>query len=422
MKAAHLVTADSAARLADFAARTRAAEMLNRTAINLVPSENRMSPAAHAMLATDYANRYFFNQTLAPQGWEFRGGEGLADLETAGCQALSRLTGAEFVNLRPLSGLNGMMIALSGLGGEPGARVVTIAPACGGHYATGALIRRFGYQWVPVNCVDGRVDLTQLEQALATGVSLIYADLQNSRHMLDVTAIGEVARRYPGTRLHVDCSHTLGLILGGAHPNPLDHGAQSISSSLHKSFPGPHHGLLATRDADIDALLRDAQFTLVSSHHFSAALAAAVTALEFEIYGSGYADAVIANARALATALADYGFDVVGDAGSGYTDTHQVWVRLPDPVGVSDRLARWGIRVNIQSDLPGCPGRMWRLGAAEPTVLGATTTDMHELAAVIAQARDGHTSSHVRGLSELRQRLGRHPWWSRTNESERAYL
>ncbi|PPJ22977.1 hypothetical protein C5E45_15210 [Nocardia nova] len=412
------VTADPRAHLAEITARIAATEPLNRTAINLVPSENRMSPTAHALLGTDYSNRYHFNEHQTARQWEFRGGEPIAELENAGREAFSRLlhTDAEYVNLRPISGLNAMMIALAALGGAPGSTVVSISQASGGHYATGELIGRFGHRWRPIDCADGHLDLAQLEQVLAAGsVSLVYADLQNSRHVLDVAAVAELVHRYPPARLHVDCSHPLGLVLGGAHPNPLDSGAGSISSSLHKTFPGPHRGLLATRDETTHALLREAQLTMVSSHHFATALAAARAALEFETYGNGYASAVITNAQVLAAALADHGFDVAGGE-SGYTDTHQVWVRLQDPFAVSDRLARWGIRVNIQHDLPGCPGPMFRLGTAEPTVLGATTTDMRDLAAVIGMAREGHANRATALVSELRTRIGQQPWWSRTTE------
>ncbi|WP_216916147.1 hypothetical protein [Nocardia noduli] len=384
-----------------------------RSAINLVPSENRMSPTAHAMLGTDYSNRYFFNEALTGV-WEFRGGEAVAELEIAGRQAFSRLACAEYVNLRPLSGLNAMMIALSGLGGLPGHTVVSISPASGGHYATGAVITRLGYRWASVDCTRGSVDLAALEQILTDrAVSLVYLDVQNSRHRLEVGAVAELLVRYPGVRLHVDISHTLGLVLGGAHANPLDHGAGSVGGSLHKSFPGPHHGMLFTRDGAIAEMLREAQYVLVSSHHFGHTLASAVTALEFEHYGRGYAHAVLDNARILAAALTEYGFDVPG-AGSGFTDTHQVWVRLDDAAGVSDVLAEWGIRVNIQSDLPDCPGPMWRLGTAEPTVLGADGAEMGELARILADARDGHTRRGRDAAQGLRDRIGIRPWWSRT--------
>ncbi|WP_051407419.1 aminotransferase class I/II-fold pyridoxal phosphate-dependent enzyme [Nocardia sp. CNY236] len=410
--------------LAEISGRTAATELVNRTAINLVPSENRMSPAAHALLGSDYSNRYCFNERLTAGQWEFRGGEAIAELEKAGRESFSRLlhTAPEWVNLRPISGLNAMMIAVAALGGAPGSMVVSISQTSGGHYATGALVSRFGHRWRPVDAVDGRIDLGQLEQALATGtVALVYADMQNSRHVLDVGAVAELVDRYPPARLHIDCSHTLGLVLGSAHPNPLDYGAGSISSSLHKTFPGPHRGLLATRDETTHALLREAQFMMVSSHHFATALAAARTALEFETYGKGYATAVIANARVLAAALVERGFDVAG-AASGYTDTHQVWVRLQDPFGVSDRLARWGIRVNIQRDLPGCPGPMFRLGTAEPTLLGATAIDMRDLAAVIAMARDEDTSQAAALVGELRGRIGQRPWWLLAAAPEGAWL
>lgn len=416
------VTADP--YLAEITARITATEPLNRTAINLVPSENRMSPTAHALLNTDYSNRYHFNEDRAARQWEFRGGEPIAELENAGRAAFSRLLdiAAEWVNLRPISGLNAMMIALAALGGPAGSTVVSILVASGGHYATGELISRFGYRWHPVDCAHGRIDLDRLEQVLASGtVSLVYADVQNSRHVLDVAAVAELVHHYPPARLHVDCSHTLGLVLGGAHPNPLDCGAGSISSSLHKTFPGPHRGLLVTRDETTHALLRKTQFTMVSSHHFATALAAACTALEFETYGAGYASAVITNAQVLAASLADHGFDVAGGE-AGYTDTHQVWVRLNDPFTVSDQLARWRIRGNIQHDLPGCPGPMFRLGTAEPTVLGATATDMRDLAAVIAMARDGQVSTATSLANELRTRIGQRPWWSGSTGPEEAGL
>lgn len=405
-------TTRTTTELAALIGRVNAAAPHARTAINLVPSENRMSPTAHAMLGTDYTNRYCFHDTMTGV-WEFRGGEAVAELEIAGRGAFARLADAEYVNLRPISGLNAMTIVLAALAGSRGSTVVSIAPASGGHYATGELITLLGRRVVTVDCTRGRVDLEQLDRILASAtVPLVYLDLQNSRHILDTAAVADLLDDYPGTRLHVDISHTLGLVLGGAHPNPLDQGAGSAGGSLHKTFPGPHHGVLFTRDDTTAELLRRAQRCLLSSHHFGHALAAAVAALEFEHYGAEYAAAVLVNARALASALSEHWFDVVVDH-SGFTETHQVWVRLDDPVRMSDLLAQWGIRVNIQSDLPGCPGPMWRLGTAEPTLLGAGADEMRALAAIVAAARD---SDLVRGrlaVKQLQDRIGARPWWSR---------
>ncbi|MCX4097765.1 hypothetical protein [Nocardia sp. alder85J] len=411
---APVVFPDPAAGVAEVLARVASGHQQATSAINLVPSENRMSPAAHAMLATDYSNRYHFNTTQTPRQWEFRGGEAVAGVENLGCQAFSDLFGGGVVNLRPVSGANAMLIALAGLGGPPGSAVVSLAPACGGHYATGAMIRRLGYRWLPVDCTGGHVDDDQLRAALGQRPTLVYLDLQNSLHVLDVAAVADRVATGAGTRLHVDCSHTMGLVLGGAHPNPLDQGAGSAGGSLHKTFPGPHHGVLVTRDRDTAALLAAAQIDLVSSHHFGAVLAAAVTALEFQVYGRGYAAAVLDNARALAAGLAGHGFDVA----AGSTDTHQVWVRAGDAAGLSDLVAGWGIRVNVQSGLPGCPGPMWRLGTAEPTLLGATPRDMHTLAGIFADARDGHTVTGRACADRLRRAVGGRPWWTAAGAPE----
>jgi glycine hydroxymethyltransferase len=244
---------------------------------------------------------------------------------------------------------------------------------------------------VPVE--RGEVDTDVLAAALTgSDVALVYLDLQNSRHLLDVGAAAACVRRHsPGTALHVDCSHTLGLVLGGAVPNPLDLGADSMGGSTHKSFPGPHKGVLFTRSEEVRARLESAQFVLVSSHHFAETLALGIAAREFEHFGPGYAQQVVANARRLGTALLERGFDVAG-AGDVITDNHQVWVHVGDADvtnELSGRLAAGGIRVNVQVDMPGLPGPALRLGANETTFEGATEPSMELLADAFAYARDG---------------------------------
>jgi glycine hydroxymethyltransferase len=402
-------------RAAAAAALLRAQHKKSVTAVNLVPSENRLSPNAQLPLQLDFYNRYFFNEELDDNGWEFRGGEHVAALETVdGCAALRRLSQCKFVNLRPISGLSAMLIAIAAQAGTPDSAVVSISPASGGHYATGAVIERLGYRPIQVRCAGGQVDLAQLRQALAGGdVSLVYLDLQNSLHILDVYSVASLLTEWPDTHLHVDCSHTMGLVFGGAHPNPIVSGAGSFGGSTHKTFPGPHKGVLMTPSEETSKRFKEAQFHLVSSHHFAETLSAAMTALEFETYGKHYARVVIDNARALGAALADHGFDVVR-ASDGITDTHQVWVRLDNAMELSNELAHLTIRVNVQSELPGCPGLAWRLGTSELSVLGAGVDDMSTVADIIALARDGKIDKAAATSAELRRYAFTSPYWSRS--------
>lgn len=375
--------------------RFRSHEKMADDAVNLVPSENRMSPLARLPLSTDYYNRYFFNDALDPEFWQFRGGQEVAEIETdTALGDLGRLSQATYVNGRPISGLSAMMITMAGLGGKPGGMVVSIDAASGGHYATASMARRLGFESATVRVVRGWVDEQQLGQFLREHEpELVYLDLQNSRHELEVSRVAELIRACsPRTLLHVDCSQTMGLVLGGALANPLDSGADTMGGSTHKTFPGPHKGVLFTRNPELHQRLRDAQFTLLSSHHFAETLALGLAAAEFCHFGQAYADQVIGNARLFSKLLAEDGFQVAADEDGHTTSTHQVWVKIGDAEQTdffSQSLYEHGIRVNVQVDLPDLPGPVIRLGVNELTFIGGREAAIQALAREFGNARAG---------------------------------
>ncbi|MFE0177189.1 hypothetical protein ACFWZ2_33275 [Streptomyces sp. NPDC059002] len=375
--------------------RFRSQERKADAAVNLVPSENKLSPLAQLPLSTDYYNRYFFNDALDPGFWQFRGGQEVAEIETDLARGqLRELARAPHVNERPISGLSAMMMAMAGLGGEPGGTVVSIDAASGGHYATADLARRLGFASATVPVARGRVDEERLGQVLRERApELVYLDLQNSRHELEVSRVADLIKTYsPRTLLHVDCSHTMGLILGSALGNPLDAGADTMGGSTHKSFPGPHKGVLFTRNPELHQRLKDAQFTMLSSHHFAETLALGLAAAEFRHFGQAYAEQVIGNARLFSKLLAADGFDVAADENGHATSTHQVWVKIGDAERTdrfSESLYDHGIRVNVQVDLPGLPGPVLRLGVNELTFIGGREAAVHALAEEFGNARAG---------------------------------
>src|SRR6185436_6188532 len=82
--------------------------------------------------------------------------------------------------------------------------------------------------------------------------TLVYVDQSNCLFPLDVRTLVETTRRVaPETLVHVDCSHWLGLVLGGQMPNPLALGADSFGGSTHKPFPGPQKAIVATNRSDL---------------------------------------------------------------------------------------------------------------------------------------------------------------------------
>ncbi|MFH9296752.1 aminotransferase class I/II-fold pyridoxal phosphate-dependent enzyme [Streptomyces sp. NPDC017520] len=386
-------------------------------AVNLVPSENRMSPLARIPLATDYYNRYFFNFGLDPEYWQFRGGQEVAELEVGlAVRSLRRLGAAEHVNVRPVSGMSAMTMAMAALGGSSGGVVVSIAQSSGGHHATCGTARGLGFTSMTLPVSRGAVDEPLLAKVLQEHRPvLVYLDLANGRHELQVSRVRELIDAYsPRTRLHVDCSHTLGLVLGGVLDNPLDTGADSMGGSTHKTFPGPHKGVLFTRSAELDDRLNDVQYSMLSSHHFAETLALAFASAEFLHFGRDYAKQVISNAQLLGKLLAANRFDVVADEGGFVTATHQVWVKVGDAErtnALARALYAHNVRVNVQVDLPHVPGPVFRLGLNELTFLGGREDAVHAVAEELAGARDGRRQDGNGGV-RIRERCEEPFFWT----------
>lgn len=385
--------------------------------LNMVPSENSMSGLAKLPMLLDVYHRYFFNTSLAPDEWNFRGSQDVALLETRYALPLLReLTGAKYVNLRPLSGLSGMAMVLSALGGGVGSKVLIVSPEQGGHYATGALAARLGLTTCFIGGPDAHtIDYEEIGVTLREhGPSLVYVDQSNCLFPLDVQELVRVTHSVaPDTLIHVDVSHWLGLILGGAFPNPLALGADSFGGSTHKSFPGPQKAIVATNREDLSGKLYQAQYEMISSHHFAATLSLGIALLEFkECGGDVYAANIVSNTKELGRCLYRLGLGVEA-ADRGFSCGHQLWIRTSvsgvDAYEASDRLYQAGLRVNVFPNLPGLPEPVLRLGVNEATYHGLQEHDMAELADVFAAAvlnRDS-ASSLAERVAALRGRYRR---------------
>jgi glycine hydroxymethyltransferase len=359
----------------------------------MIPSENMLPPLARLPLLSDLYSRYFFNDAEDPSDWRFPAARDAAALETQlTIPLLRRLARASHVNVRPISGLNAMTLTLAALAGSPGSPVVVLSPQLGGHYATAALAARLGLQPVLMTGPDPHTpDLDRLSDLLGRHQPpLLYLDQSHGLVPFDIAAIVSAARQAsPGTKVHADVSHWMGLTLGGALPNPLDAGADSFGGSTHKTFPGPQKGIIATNDAEIARLLRVAQPHVISSHHYGATCALGLALALFAGRCPDYPCTIIANARVLGVRLAEEGLPPEG-AAFGYSKGHQLWVRTAvhgvTAADAAGRLAAAGIRVNFLTDLPGISEPALRLGLNEPTWLGLQTGDMPELASIMTAA------------------------------------
>jgi len=203
------------------------------------------------------------------------------------------------------------------------------------------------------------------------------------------------AAKEVGAKVMYDGAHVLGLIAGGEFQDPLREGADVMTGSSHKTFPGPQGGFLlsSSEDETFQKRLNTAMFPGVCSSYHLHHVAGKVMALaEFQEYGASYARDTVQNAKAFAQALASEGFDVLAES-RGYTASHQVLTRHGDTdSGAGAKAAKLledgGIITNMNM-LPGDTKAMTpsglRLGVQELTRVGFAPDDMQDVARFYAR-------------------------------------
>jgi len=195
--------------------------------------------------------------------------------------------------------------------------------------------------------------------------------------------------------LMYDMAHVLGLV-GPHFQRPFLEGADIVTGSTHKTYFGTQRGIIAANIAPEDpryalweAVQRRTFPGSLSNHHLGTLLGLLLAAYEMNHYKEAYQPAVIGNAKAFARALTDCGLDVAGDPAIGYTETHQVIVRVGYAKGaeIARRLEHNHIVLNYQAapDEEGftASGAL-RMGVQEMTRFGMQPADFAELASLMA--------------------------------------
>lgn len=387
-------------------------ERTSRVVLNMAPPESTMSIVARLPLVLDTYHRYFFE----PDDYGFRGALDVGPVHAMTLRLLSELLGASHVSVRPLSGLNTMGVVMAAARRDGRSAILTIAMEQGGHPNTLVVARRMGMEAASVGgdqALD--IDLDRVEaEVRRRRPTLLYVDQCNVLFPFDYAGIVRAARAgSPACRVHVDCSHIMGLVIGGAWVNPLTCGADSIGGSTHKTLPGPHKGVLASNDPDWFGALRQAEVDLISSQHFGAILSLGIVLKEMrDLGGREYAGQTVANARRLAGALQAGGFEVFA-ADRGFTASHQIWMRS-DGLGVdapaaAQRLFAAGIRINNLGWMPGFNGPALRVGVNEATYHGLREAEMERLGELFTRVARGRGDGAREAVEALR--AGCRPWF-----------
>ncbi len=359
--------------------------------INLIASENVMSPLAEYVYLNDMMGRY----AEGPTGNKFYQGTRYMDMLERICRDLMcRLFNSRYADVRPVSGTVANIAALYAIT-EAGDLVASLPISAGAHIshrkvgAVGVLrLRTVDLPWDPETLNIDLDKAVKIIEEKKPRVVILGASVYLFPHPMK--EISDTAHSVGALVVH-DSAHVLGLIAGKAFPNPLENGCDIMTASTHKTFPGPQGGVVFTNSGDLFERIDKAVFPgVTSNYHQHRYPSLAITTVEMLKYGEEYANQIVKNAQRLAEALAEKGFKVLGEP-LGYTRTHQVLLdvsRLGGGARCASLLEEANIIVN-KNMLPGDkapdnPSGI-RIGVQEMTRFGMKEQEMEAIADFIAK-------------------------------------
>ena len=340
--------------------------------LNLIPSENIMSPTARRLLSSELTHRYTARDRF------YMGTRFTDAIEQHGEKLARELFRAETADLRPLSGHIADMIVLANHT-KPGDKLMCISPENGGYPGmwkeglTG-LLRLKPYS-LPFSKDDWNIKTEEAAETIQRvkpkiiilGGSLILFPYQ-------VNQLAKIAREN-GAFIGFDGSHVLGLIAGKQFQDPLAEGANALFGSTHKSFFGPQGGIILADKEHGERLKQKIYPAFVDNAHWNRIAALTYTLAEMKKFGKAYAKQVVRNAQALARALNDFGFPVICKH-LGFTSSHQLILEYGDPKkarAVAEKLQN----ANIITDC------VIRIGTCETTRRGMKEKEMLTIAELL---------------------------------------
>ncbi len=355
-----------------------------RRNIELIASENLVSPAVMAAMGSVLTNKY----AEGYPGKRYYGGCQYVDVvESLAIERAKKLFGAEHANVQPHSGAQANTAVYFALL-KPGDTIMGMSLAEGGHLTHGSPVNISGsyFNVVPygVSAETHRIDYDELrETALRVHPKLIVAGASAYPRVIDFERLGAIAKE-AGALLMVDMAHIAGLVAAGLHPSPVPY-ADIVTTTTHKTLRGPRGGMILCKEQYAKAVDK-AIFPGTQGGPLMHVIAGKAVCLgealkpEFKAYQRQ----IVNNAQALSKALLRHGFDLV----SGGTDNHLMLVDLR-PFRLTGkkferRLDEVYITVN-KNAIPNDPEKPFvtsgvRVGTPAVTSRGMVEADMERIA------------------------------------------
>ena len=379
-----------------------------RRNLELIASENLVSPAVMAAMGSVLTNKY----AEGYPGKRYYGGCQCVDIvEDIARKRACELFGAEHANVQPHSGAQANMAVYFAML-NTGDTVMGMNLAEGGHLSHGSPVNMSGkyYNFVSygVDPVTHRIDYDKVkQQAIEVKPKLIVAGASAYPRVIDFAKFREIADAC-GALLMVDMAHIAGLVAAGAHPNPVPY-ADFVTTTTHKTLRGPRGGLILCKEEYAKAIDK-AVFPGSQGGPLMHVIAAKAVCLgealkpEFKIYG----EQIVKNAKALADGLTKRGHKLV----SGGTDNHVMLLDLSDMELTGKELEHNLDEVYITANKNTIPNEQRspfvtsgvRLGTAAVTSRGLNEEDMDKVAEfihLVIEDFEGNKEKVQAGVEEL---------------------
>jgi len=369
---------------------TKDSGTIYRYGLPMIASENIISPRVAEVVKSDLHGRYAEG---LPGKRYYQGCDDFDTIESIGIGLAKEVFKAPFANIQSTSGTVSNIGALKALA-PSGGKITAVSTADGGHISHG----RMGAVGLrDLNLTTYPWDEERMEPDVEASCKMIRdvepdCALFGQSVFLFPTPMKEMAdaAKECGARVMYDGAHVLGLIAGGQFQDPLREGADVMTGSSHKTFPGPQGGFLlsSSEDETFQRKLNNAMFPGVcSSYHLHHVAGKVVALAEFKEFGEAYARDTVQNARALGAALSSEGFDVLAES-RGFTSSHQIVTRHGElDSGAGARAAKTLEEAGVITNMNMLPGDTkalspsgLRLGVQELTRVGMGASEMNEIA------------------------------------------
>lgn len=376
--------------------------------LELIPSENYVSENVLKAMGSVLTNKYSEGY---PGKRYYGGNENIDKIENLAIERAKKLFNADHANVQPHSGANANE-AVYFAWCQPGDTILAMSLPAGGHLTHGSPVTRSAkiYNFIGYGVTeDGDIDYDELEQlAKEYQPKVILVGYSAFMKIPDFDRVKKVAEKIPDCLLMADMAHVSGLIAGGVHPNPLEHGFHVMTTTTHKTLRGPRGGLILSMGTvgnplrktehkleNIPTLIDRAVFPGTQGGPLEHVIAAKAVAFEEDLQPEfkDYAAQIVKNAKTLAEELKQAGFKLQGDG----TDNHLILADVNNSFGFDGKvyevaLDKIGLTLNANS-LPYDKGAAFRpsgvrLGTPAMTTRGLKETEMKQIAAWMKQVAE----------------------------------